>query len=177
MQWAAEREEVGRLLAANAEHPGLKSVLAHLTTWCEAACDNSRAFDGANEIARVIRHGVKPVAILTEAAAFTLWLGKHPHALPDLRSTDFALARAVFGLAPRERRQTRGPGGVWPVSSALVSNCSYSPKPRPSALAHVGSYLRATLAPFLANIASSVEAKAQAQAALAEAMKAPLRVL
>lgn len=176
-QWNEERQEVRRLLSDNADHPGLRSVIAFITSWSEQACANEHAFKGADEVARVIRHGVKPLDIVTEVAAFRLWMTRHPGILPDQRSEDFALARAVFGLAPRIRRHTRGPGGAWPVTIKAPATWSYSPKPTKAALGYVGSHLRGTLAPLLANVALAVETRAQAQADHEAALRAPFKAL
>lgn len=122
----------------------------------------------------MVRHGVKARTILVEACACWAWLQRNPRALPDDRSRDFALSHAVFQLAPRPRRQTRGAGGSWPVLVEVRASCSYSPKARPSALAHVGANLRQTLSLFFANVAQSLDMQAQRESAQQAAVRAPL---
>ncbi|MGA0610646.1 hypothetical protein [Caldimonas sp. KR1-144] len=155
----------------------MRSIVAYLDQWSTEACADEKAFRGANEIARLKRHGIKPLELLTEACAFWLWLQRHPQVLPSDRAEDFALSRALFGMAPRPRRQTRGPGGVWPVNKKLAASCSYAPRARPTAMAYVGQHLRRTLAPFFANVVSSIELQAEQQAAREAAMRAPFKVL
>lgn len=173
-QWAPERAQVAALIAANADHPGVRSIVAYLEQWSAEACANEQAFKGATEIARLTRHGIKPLALLTEACAFWLWLDRHPLVLPSDRAADFALSRALFGMAPRPRRQTRGPGGVWPVNKKLAATCSYAPKAKVTALAYIGKHLRGVLAPFFSNLAASLERQAEQLAAREAAMRAPL---
>ncbi len=173
--WAFERRQVQQLLAANADHPGLRCVLSVLNDWSARASGDEAAFKGAREVARLARHGVSSLDLLTEAAAFSVWLQQNHHRLPDQRACDFAMSRALFALAPRPRRMTRGPGGGWPVTGTAPASQSYSPKPLPSGLAYVGAHLRTVLAPFLANVAHSLELQQQQQADLQAAMRAPLR--
>jgi hypothetical protein len=175
-QWTEERKLVRQLLDANPDHPGIHSVVDLISSWSATACSNELAFKGADEVARLARHGIKAADILVEVVAAWLWLQRQPHAVPDQRSQDFAMSRAVFGLAPRARRQTRGPGGVWPVTRKLSANCSYSPKAKTSAMAYVGQFLRMALAPFLANVMHSIEQQAEHQARFQAAMQAPLQV-
>jgi hypothetical protein len=174
-QWAAERQAVAALLATNEGHPGLRSALDLLTRWSAKATANEAGFKGAREVARVARHGASSLDILTEVAAFHVWIQRNPHGLPDQRARDFALSRAVFQLAPMPRRMVAGPQGRWRVSGEASTQNSYTVKPMPSGLAYVGSYLREVLAPLLANIAHSIEQQHQHQADLAAAMRAPLR--
>lgn len=167
--WAAFRVQVQTLLAANADHPGTKQVLQFLSAWMAKATTNETAFYGAEEVSRLVRHGVTSMDILVEVCAFWSWHQRNPRALPSGpdadRAVDFALSRAVFGLAPRPRR----------VSWATPGSPAYSPKPRSSGLAYVGKHLRQTLAPFLVNVAHSIEPEEVLKAKAAEAMKAPFR--
>lgn len=175
-QWAKERAAVRHLLESNPDHPGLVQVLELLASWSALAVGNDAAFKGAEEIARLARHGIKPLDILTEVAACRAWTAANPNALPSDKARDFAISRAVFALSPRPRRFTRGPGGYWPVT-AKARLPSYSPKARPSALAYVGAHLRAVLAPFLANISGHLEAAELRKVHTEAAMRAPFRTL
>lgn len=167
-RWATERDQVRALLSANGDHPGLQQVLSMLKAWMATATSNESAYPGANEVARVARHGVPPMDILVEVCAFWAWLQSNPRALPQGgpdgdRAVDFAVSRAVCGLAPRPRR----------VSWASPTKTSYSPKARSTSLAHIGRHLRQSLAPFLANVSHHVEPPEAKAARAAEAMKAP----
>jgi hypothetical protein len=146
--------------------------LTHIAGWSERACANQSAFKGAEELARLARHGIKPLDIVVETAACLSWLEQNPRVLPDDRSQDFAVSRAVFGLAPRARCSTR----YRPVGARLLPNHSYARKARTGSLNYVGTYLRTTLAAFLANIALTLEARAMEEAARLAAMRAPLQL-
>lgn len=169
-RWATERTQVRNLLEANEDHPGLQQVLTMLKAWIGRAAANESAYPGAEEVARIARHGVQPLEVLVEVCAFWSWLQLNPRAIPQggadgTRAVDFAISRAVFGLAPRPRR----------VSWASPGKAPYSPKARSTALAHIGQHLRQTLAPFLVNVSHHVEPPEAKAAKAAEAMKAPFR--
>lgn len=167
-RWATERAQVRALLAANSDHPGLQQVLSMLSAWKATGCANESSYPGAEEVARLSRHGVSALDILAEVCAFWAWLQANPRALPQGgadgdKAVDYAISRAVFNLAPRPKRV------AWP------SQTSYSRKARSSALASVGQHLRRTTAPFLINVAASIEPPDAKAARAAEAMRAPLR--
>ena len=168
--WAPFRAQVRTLLDANADHPGAQQVLRLITAWMATATNNDSAFPGAEELARLSGHGVTAMDMLVEACALWSMLQRSPRTLPQGgpdadRAVDFAISRAVFGLAPRARRQS------WTTPGSR----SYSTKARSSALAHIGKHLRQTLAPFLVNVAHSIEPEADLKAKAAEAMRAPFR--
>jgi hypothetical protein len=166
---------VGELLQANASHPGAVLALQWITAWVTKAAEaygrSSASYKGAEEVVRLVQHGVTAKDILVEVAAVFLWLRRHPNALPNDRARHFAISRAVFALAPRERRITRTASGGW---GSVKTAQSYSPKARPSALAYVGQHLQASLAPFLANVQTSLETMDEQRANALAAMQAPL---
>lgn len=173
--WVTERESVRAVLDANQDHPGQQHVLRWLTGWVQQANTNSAAFKGADEVARLTRHGVQPVDILAEAIACTAYLQANRRAVPDDVAWDFAVSRAVFALAPRQRRHTRGRSMAIKLDSRTQANRTYSPKPRKSALRFVGGHLRTVLAPFIVNVVASMRTPQQREQDLIEAMKAPLK--
>lgn len=175
--WAVERGLVANLLAKNANHPGQLQALEWVRGLLAQAASNEGAYRGAEELARLSRHGVTALGILTELCAVSLYLGSNPRAVPDDRSWDFAVSSAVFQLAPRPRRITRRPGGAWPVSGKVDPRRTYAPKPRTSALAHVGLLLRQALAPFLANVQTAIESRDAQRIAFEAALTAPLSAL
>lgn len=156
--WDQERKQVSQLFQQQPDHPGLLQALSYLKTWTARACESSWAFKGASEIARLKRAGVPELSMLVELCAFYVWsFTAGAPRLPSDRATDFAMSRAVFGLAPRERRPTRGPGisGTWGRSTKTPA--SYAPKALPSALAYVGKHLRQVLSTFLATVRVALE--------------------
>ncbi|MBE0547775.1 MAG: hypothetical protein IH627_09005 [Rubrivivax sp.] len=160
--WKKERQEVAAVFDAHPDHPGLLQVLGWLGDWMAKAAQSDQAFRGAREIARVSRHGVTPLQVLTEVAAFTVWEQANQHAFPDQRSRDFGMSRAVFGMAPRMRRACTPKGskfGTW--GQPTTGPRSYAVRPLPSGLAFVGKHLREVLAPLLANITQAVELQRQ----------------
>lgn len=174
--WAMEREAVRAVLDANHEHPGQQHVIRWVAGWTQQANTNPAAFKGADEVARLTRHGVQPVDILAEVIACTAYLQANPRAVPDDLAWDFAVSRAVFALAPRQRRITRGRSMAVKMDSKTQANQTYSPKPRKSALRFVGGHLRAVLAPFITNVVGSMRTPQQREQDLIEAMKAPLQM-
>lgn len=137
---------------------------------------NEHTKKGGRELARLARHGVTPSAVLTEVLAFWLWVNDHPQALPDDKARDFACSRAVFNLAPRDRRATRGPGisGTWGRKTTTPQ--SYSPKALHSALNHVGTHLRIALADITANTLHSIERQRALKVDREAVMRQPLTI-
>ena len=158
-EWAAERQEVLDLFEANPSHRGLLQVTEAVEAWMVSASSSSPAsapggpYKGHREVTRLATAGVTPRALLVELCAAFMWLSERPRALPDDRSRDFFLARALFALAPRPRRRLMTPG--WYQKPAYQA--SYAVPPLPSALAHVGRHLRTTYAVFMVNVTAGVQ--------------------
>lgn len=169
--WAPQRAIVAELLTTNADHPGVTQATLVVSDWVAKAQRSADAYKGAEEVRRLVMHGISARDILATVSAVSLYLHQNPRAVLSDRAADYAISRAVFGLAPRPRRILKTPTG-W---GSVKKPTSYSPKARASGMAAVGKYLREALSPFLANVLRSVETlgeqKAQAQAAMA----APLR--
>lgn len=165
-RYARYRKEVAAVFEANRSHPGYVTALDYLTRWMLGAAASEDSFKGASEIARLVRHGVSPRDLLIEVCAFWCFLQDHPRALPDTRSEDFGISRAVMHLAPRPRRLTR--------EAVLKGTTGYQLRPKFSALDSLGAWLRASLAHFLVNVAEAVATKeARAVETLAQ-LRAPL---
>ena len=175
--WASERAAVSDLFQRNATHAGQLQAVEVIDGLMTRASANEGAFKGGEELARLARHGVRALDILTEVCAISLYLNANPRAVPDDRSWDVAVSAAVFKLAPRPRRMTRKPGTPWPVSSKAVAASSYAPKPRTSALLYVGRHLRQSLAPLIANVQRAIETREAQHAAFRAAMSVPLATL
>ena len=173
--WAAERRMVADLFARNVTHKGQQQALEWVSRLMTQATHNEGAHKGAEELARLARHGVKAVDILTELCAVTMYLDANPRAVPSDVAWDYAVSSAVFKLAPRPRRTTRGPNGHWPLKPDPTR--SYAPKPRTSALAFVGRHLRQSLAPFLSNVQRSIESRDAQRKAFEAELSAPLSTL
>ena len=174
---APYRPEVEALLNENPEHAGLLQVLSFIDRWMIEASHSDKAYKGAKEVARLRAHGITARPLLVEVLATSLWLQEHGHRLPDDRSRDFFISRAVFGMVPRVRRATggRGPyGNTWGMKANTPQ--SYSPKALPSALAQVGRYLRQTFAVFTVNVLASIEDMRRRVVDPLVDQRAPLRV-
>lgn len=172
--WATEREAVRALFASHPNHEGVRRAVSRLDAWMSRAADKEDAYKGAEEIARLHRHCVQPVDLLMELCAVFAYLQRNPSAVRSMRAQDVALSRAVFALAPRPRRQTRGPGGTWAVSRSPeeLRSCSYAPKPRASSLVQVGAHLRQTLVVLLVNVTDSLRTPEQRRQAEQDAFRA-----
>jgi hypothetical protein len=168
--WRTQRAEVEALFRANEGHAGLLQAQQFLADFIARACADPKAFKGAVEVARLPAHGITPHALLVELCAAWAWQQDCPHSLPSDEARDFALSRAILGLAPAPRRPC---GSDSFVRSWLKS---YSIKPKRSALAFVGKYLRQTLAVFLATTWSGIEAARRVKADPQAPMREPLRL-
>lgn len=153
-RWALQRAEVEALFAAQPDHPGLQQVTQALAAWMVSA-EQGASFKGAAEVRRLVSAGVTAERLLVELCAARAFMNDEPRHWPDDRSRDVFLSRAVFSLAPRQRRPCAGRAGTgtW----GMPASASYSPKATPSALAHVGPYLRQTFAVFLATVQHGIE--------------------
>ncbi len=149
-----QRREVFTLVKANGEHPGLRQVILALREWMQDAA-NGATWKGASEVRRLHAAGVTPERILVELAAAYVLLQDQPGLLPDDRSRDVFISRAVFALAPRQRRPCAGRARTG--TYRMPASCSYAPKASPSALLHVGTHLRTAFAVFLANVQAGIE--------------------
>jgi hypothetical protein len=180
--WLAHyRQQVGALFSANPSHAGLLQATEFLRGWMAKATADHLAYRGAEEMARLLRLGVSPRAVLVELVAIQAWLVDNPRFLPDDRSRDFAISRAIFGLAPRPRTPTRRPdGGRALVVTGANSRYSTAKKARVSALSNVGQFLRQTLSTFSTNVLLHLEQieqqRRQQQQAQVDNLKAPFEL-
>lgn len=96
--------KIAALLAANADHPGLSRASRELRQELDDAAQRARnghTLSGVRaQWARLAAHGVTPEMILARAVAVVVIERINPRLFPDQRSLEFAIARAVFGLAP-----------------------------------------------------------------------------
>lgn len=165
-QWAWERKAVSDLFEANPQHPGLLRALAYLDTWTQKASLEDRPGNHwAQEVARVVRHGVTSKAILIELCAAWSWLQRRKHAVPSDRALKFSLSHAVFKLAPRPVRV-----GAW--------NATRPGKERPvkahwRALEEVGGHLQGVLSALLVNVHEAIHAQEEAASAAVLDLRAP----
>jgi len=166
--WKPYRARIRALLEANAGHPGLVHALTFLRQWTDqaVALDGQRRQQWASEVARLVRHGVQPLDLLTELGSVWMALQDHPQATQSDLHRDFAISKAVLQLAPRPRRVTR--------AAALKGSAGYAPRPRASALKQIGPHLVQALAPLLANLRQSLETEEDRARVEAAAMRQPL---
>ncbi len=165
------------LFTKNPTHAGQLQALELLRLWMAQATTNESAYRGAEEVARLARHGVAPIDILVELCAVSMFLSDNPRVVFDQRSHDFAISGAIFKLAPRPRRVTRKVGTPWGVTLAAKGTSSYAPKPRSSAMAFVGRHLRVTLAGLIANVSTSLASREERRRTFEEALTAPFSTL
>lgn len=165
-QYTRYRKEVTAIFEANLSHPGLVSALDYVTRWMlgAAACEDSSK--AAPEIARLVRHGTSSREVLVEVCSFWCFLHDSPRALPDTRSENFALSRAVMHLAPRPRRYTR--------EAVQKGTTGYQLRPRFSALDSIGAWLRSVLAQFFVTVYEAVSTKEARAAETLAQLRAPL---
>ena len=172
-EWATHRKEVSSLLSVNTGHAGYLQVLQFLADWMARAASDADSFKGAKEVAGLAAAGVSPHVLLLELCAAFAWLSERPHALPDDLSRDVFLSRAVFGLRPRPRRPCGPNRAAWGMSAKTPA--SYAVRPARSALVNVGLSLRKSLAAFLTNVVSTIEAERRRRVDPSVDQRAPLR--
>ncbi|WKB55967.1 hypothetical protein [Eleftheria terrae] len=157
--------QVRELFDSQPDHLCLVASLKAVTAWtAEAAAASGRGqepFPGAEEVARVLRHGVQPREFLVVLCAFLVFAGQQSQRFAGRQAEDFALSHALFKLAPRPRKFTRN------------GESSSSIPPKFAALKHVGRYLRQLLAPLAALTRMAVEARDQQKQELQDGMRQP----
>lgn len=160
------RKGVLSVFGANESHPGFVASLDYVRRWLQGAAADETSSKAAPELARLVREGVSPRDVLVEACAFWCYVKDNPRALPDTRSEDFALSRAVMALAPRPRRYTR--------EAIQKGTTGYQMRPKFKSLDGIGAWLRSVLAFFLANVHEAVSTRDARSLATLQALRAPL---
>jgi hypothetical protein len=159
---------VRALLETNSGHPMVTHAQAFIQQWLSqaAAMDGRRGCAWATEVARLGRHGVNPLDLMTELAAVHVALKDKPGAVQGKQHRDFAISRALCLLAPRPRTVT--------LEARAKGTSGYAKKPLPSALRHIGPHLQQALAPLLALIVQALEQEQFRAKAEADRMWQPL---
>ena len=160
------RKAITEIFNVNAQHPGLVSALDWVTRWMNEASESDKAFKGAEQVSRLVRHGVSAVQLLTEVCAYHTFTHENPRAHIDSRSEAFGISRAVFQLAPMPRRVT--------FEAAAKGSTGYPLRPRFKALDSIGQQLRSVLSYLLANVALAVSTRDQLAAETLHQLRAPL---
>jgi hypothetical protein len=168
--WVPYRVAVRDLFNLNAQHRGLVDAVAYLTEWMAKGSSNAHAYKGAQEMRRLSEHGISARQVLEEVCAVQMYLAANPCALPDDLSRDFALARAVFALAPMPTKTS------WDSGKPKT----YRGRATGASLRYVGRHLREGLAGIAAQAHLGVEARAKAtamsQARIEEARRTPFAI-
>src|SRR5262249_14795232 len=110
--YAPEARKIAALLKAHPDHPGTARALAWVEAWLARAKAGDTTTPGFAQVARITAHGVTALQVLHACAAVWAYAQRNPRALPDDERLTFALASAVFLLAPRPltRKYTYGEG-------------------------------------------------------------------
>jgi hypothetical protein len=142
------------------------SALDYVTQYLRQATQNEDSSKAAPELARIVRYGVSPRQFLIELCAVWCFIQDNPRGLPDTRSEDFALSRAVAQLAPRPRMITR--------AAELKGSPGHIVRAKFSALDSIGSHLRSVLAFFLVNVYEAVSTRDTRAVETVQQLRAPL---
>jgi hypothetical protein len=155
---------VERFLVKHAKHEGVRSALAWLQTWLDAATLGEDVA-GGREMQRLAAHGVPPLSILTESAALFLLSRWNPRRLPDDDRLTFAIGIRVLTLAPREKRfgSLKGKPRYFCRSIGKASRRD------------VGRRIRLNLAPLLVNIAEAIGAERDQHQQFLAAISSPFQ--
>lgn len=162
------RQAVSEVLEVNLSHAGVAAGLAYMTNLFAQAKADEHSFSGADEVQRIIRHGVTPKEALIELCCFHTYVLSNPYALPDQRSEQFGLARALLSLAPMPRVVT--------AQSKLTGSSGYPLKLAASGLLYIGTTLKTVLAHLLANVAVAVAGRDDQLKVTEASLRAPLAV-
>jgi hypothetical protein len=167
-QWAWERKAVTDLFETNPDHPGLTRALAYLDTWTQRATSaDHQGNHWAQEVARVVRHGVSSKAILVELCAAWSYLERCKRAVPSDRALKFSLSHAVLKLAPRPVRVT-----AW---RATRPSKERRLKAHWRALEEVGGHLQGVFVSLLVHVHQAIHAQEEAARAAVLDFRAPFR--
>jgi hypothetical protein len=159
-----ELRDVTAFINEHINHAGIQSAL----TWFKALLLNS-ATDTLDtpelsparvEIRRLHDHQVSPMAMLCSSAALYLFSSRFSVRLHDDERLNFAIAHALFALAPREYRpslSTFSPTTGKPKKGYRVVG---SPAKRA-----LGTHLRSVLSILLHNIAGAIHQREEQQRA------------
>ena len=156
-EYANTRARVVKLFDAYPRHPGVQEATQFLANWMNDAAPADSTVPAAHQLRRLFQRDVTPRRALEELAAIYSYrqCGNQPD---DARLT-FALANALFRLAPREPRITYVGGS----DKASRHYRAISRSEREAA----GRHLRDALGPLLKNIADSIDSGAVEAAARA----------
>jgi hypothetical protein len=161
MEIKQARSAVDRLFWSNPEHSGVKAAAAYLEDWMRRGAGGDSSIPGAkDDWQRLLASGVTSMQVLKELCAVFLLSRTSPSGLPDDQRLDFAMSRAVLGLAPARTRISRS-GKVHRV------------EPSYAALRSIGRLARSSLAPFLVAVVSAVDGLPEADRRLREALRTP----
>lgn len=165
-QWATHRTRLRALYEQHqGSHAGLDWALSWLARWMADAVARDGQDHPSTEVARVVRHGVQPLDVLTELASAWVFLQLNPRGAISDTNRDYVLSRAVLGLAPRPRTVT--------AAASRKGTSGYAKQPHKAALAHVGPHLVRTLARLLANSLHSLQTEDERARAEVDLMRQP----
>jgi hypothetical protein len=103
----AQVRKVEALLSTNGDHPGFLRASSEIQRLLDEAAERAkgnRPLTGPNlHWARLANHGVTPQAILSHVVAVIALDRENERLFSTQRALEFAIARAVFGLAPISR--------------------------------------------------------------------------
>jgi hypothetical protein len=160
--WAPYRTPLRDLFALNESHAGLVEATRYLSDWMARARANPSGRKGDIEMQRLAVNGVTARDVLIEVCAVSIFLDACPHVLPSDRARDFAIARAVFLLAPQVQKHAWTGNRMRP----------YRGRAAHSSLACIGTHLRTVLADFTVTARLGVEAMVRANAMTDEQRRA-----
>jgi hypothetical protein len=162
-QWRTEKIDVRELLTANPTHRGLLLAEKFLADWL-ANRGRFAVVTKAHPVREALRrHGATPRDVVIAASAIWLFAERYPTVLPDDERLTHAMARAVIGLMPAERRRT--PRG----------NVEHR-RPGTAARREIGEVLRGELGVLFQNIAHAVQHKDERAREQRETLAAPFGI-
>lgn len=168
-EWAPYRAALRSLYVQHqATHAGLQRALEWLSAWMAEAVARDGEYQWATEVARVSRHGITPLDVLTEVAACWAYLQQNPRAATSDTHRDFTLSKSVCGLCPRPRTVT--------TAARLKASSGYAKQPHKAALAYIGPAIVRTLGPLLVQSLRALQTQDEQARAQVELLRQPFPI-
>jgi len=159
-----ERDQVKELVESNHSHTGIVTATKWLQDWlnyAEAAVPGTIA---AEELQRLLQHGVTATQIFIEAASVFVFQRNNPFQFKNDDSLDIAVSLAILKLAPLAKKV------------GIISGRSTTVTIKAKVKLDVGKRIRVHLQPLFVNLLSAIERNKSQAEEVYKAMLSPLQL-
>jgi hypothetical protein len=158
-EYQAEQGDIKEFVARNVEHAAIKAGVQWFDGLLKAVSQGLNV-PAKRELKQLIYAGVDGRKCLEAVLSTWLYSNRRPSLLPDDIRLTFAIARAVLGLAPREKKKVHKNG----KEHFYYRKLSYSSQKA------LGAYIRESLAVLAVNVFQALHRKLQREDELRTAM-------